>query len=75
MKKGDERMNIQSYHLNSTYFTTNKTAGVLNQTEQSVLTKESKITRQGNYFTYDTYLKNGMISRIEPTGTIKCLQA
>lgn len=70
-------MNIQSYyHFNSPKVTTTAQTDniTLPTNETTDLSKESKITRQGTYFTYNTYLKNGMIAKIEPTGTVKSME-
>ena len=69
-------MQIQSYNFSNSFnsISTSKSESPLPQVNKEQFVSESKITRQGAYFTYTTYLKNGMVSRVEPTGTVKSMQ-
>lgn len=69
-------MQIQSYNFSNSFksISTSKSEAQLPQISNQQPVAESKVTRQGAYFTYTTYLKNGMVSKVEPTGTVKSMQ-
>ncbi len=49
-------------------------ATTMSQTTQEIMettdNKEQVVVREGAYFTYEMYSKNGLISRIETTGRV-----